>query len=59
MMDNIYLRTDPAGNIKPDKEKSTEKIDGAAGTIMSLNRALRCGGSEGNSVSDERGLLVF
>ncbi len=29
MMDNIFIRTDPAGNIKPDKEKSTEKIDGA------------------------------
>src|SRR5699024_11541003 len=29
MMDNIHVRTDPAGNIKPDKEKSTEKIDGA------------------------------
>jgi phage terminase large subunit-like protein len=29
MMDNIYIRTDPAGNIKADKEKSTEKIDGA------------------------------
>ncbi|HLR38550.1 MAG TPA: terminase TerL endonuclease subunit, partial [Chitinophagaceae bacterium] len=28
MMDNIFIRTDPAGNIKPDKEKSTEKIDG-------------------------------
>lgn len=25
MMDNIFIRTDPAGNIKPDKEKSTEK----------------------------------
>ena len=36
MMDNIYIRTDPAGNIKPDKEKSTEKIDGAAATIMAL-----------------------
>lgn len=23
MMDNIYIRTDPAGNIKADKEKST------------------------------------
>ena len=29
MMDNIFIRTDPAGNIKADKEKSTEKIDGA------------------------------
>lgn len=27
-MDNIYIRTDPAGNIKADKAKSTEKIDG-------------------------------
>lgn len=25
MMDNIYIRTDPAGNIKAGKEKSTEK----------------------------------
>jgi phage terminase large subunit-like protein len=47
MMDNIYIRTDPAGNIKPDKKKSTEKIDGAVATIMALDRVLRNGGSEG------------
>lgn len=29
MMDNVFIWTDPAGNIKPDKEKYTEKIDGA------------------------------
>ena len=28
MMDNVYVRQDPAGNIKMDKEKSTEKIYG-------------------------------
>ena len=38
MMDNIYIRTDPAGNIKADKEKSTEKIDGAIAAIMALDR---------------------
>ena len=27
----VFLRTDPAGNIKADKAKSTEKIDGAVG----------------------------
>ena len=59
MMDNIYIRTDPAGNIKPDKEKSTEKIDGAVATIMALDRALRNGGNEGESVYDGRGLLVL
>ena len=41
MMDNIHIRTDPAGNIKPDKEKSTERIDGAVALIMALDRAIR------------------
>jgi len=59
MMDNIYIRTDQAGNIKPDKEKSTVKIDGVVATLMTLDRALRNGGAEGDSVYDTRGLLVF
>jgi phage terminase large subunit-like protein len=59
MMDNIYIRTDPAGNIKPDKEKSTEKIDGAVATIMALDRALRNGGGDNGSVYNGRGLFVI
>lgn len=59
MMDNIYIRTDPAGNIKADKEKSTEKIDGAVAAIMALDRTLRRGGDSSASVYDERGLIVF
>ena len=59
MMDNIYIRTDPAGNIKPDKEKSTEKIDGAVATIMALDRAIRCGNDTSASVYDDRGILIF
>lgn len=59
MMDNIFVRTDPAGNIKPDKEKSTEKIDGAVATVMALDRAIRNGGDIRNSVYDDRGILVF
>ena len=58
-MDNIYIRTDPAGNIKTDKEKSTEKIDGAVATIMALDRAIRCGNDGGASVYDERGILFI
>lgn len=58
-MDNIYIRTDPAGNIKTDKEKSTEKIDGAVATIMALDRAIRCGNDHGASVYDDRGLLFI
>lgn len=59
MMDNIYIRTDPAGNIKADKEKSTEKIDGAVATIMGLDRAIRCGNNTGASVYDDRGIYSY
>ena len=59
MMDNIFIRTDPAGNIKADKEKSTEKIDGAIATIMALDRAVRCGNVNTESVYDSRGILFI
>ena len=59
MMDNIFIRTDPAGNIKPDKEKSTEKIDGAVATIMALDRAIRCGNDTSASVYDDRGIFFI
>ena len=58
-MDNIYIRQDPAGNIKADKAKSTEKIDGAIACIMALDRAIRCGNDNGESVYDSRGLITF
>lgn len=58
MMDNIFIKQDPAGNIKPDKQKSTEKIDGAVALIMALDRSIRNGGCTG-SVYDGRGILVL
>lgn len=58
-MDNIFIRTDPAGNIKADKAKSTEKIDGAVATIMALDRAIRHEGSTGSVYDDDRGLLFI
>ena len=58
-MDNIFIRTDPAGNIKADKEKSTEKIDGAVATIMALDRAIHCGNDTSESVYDSRGILFL
>lgn len=54
-----YIRIDPAGNIKADKEKSTEKIDGAIATIMGLDRAIRCGNDSCASVYDNRGILFI
>ena len=58
MMDNIFVRTDPAGNIKPDKEKSTEKIDGAVATIMALDRSLRHQDDAG-SVYNQRSMIIL
>jgi phage terminase large subunit-like protein len=58
MMSNVVMRTDPAGNLKPDKEKSREKIDGVVATIMALDRALRAGDG-GKSIYESRGVLSF
>lgn len=58
-MDNIFIRTDPAGNIKADKAKSTEKIDGAIASIMTVDRAIRCGNDMSESVYESRGVIVF
>lgn len=56
MADNVTVSTDPAGNIKPDKGKSTQRIDGIVALIMALARAAA---AEGASVYDTRGLLVL
>lgn len=56
MADNLVAREDPAGNVKPDKEKSREKIDGMVGLIMALDRATR---QEGSSKYEDEGLLVL
>ena len=55
----LPIRNFPAGNIKADKEKSTEKIDGAIATIMALDMAIRCGNSNTESVYDSRGILFM
>jgi phage terminase large subunit-like protein len=39
MASNVSCKTDPAGNLKPDKSKSTEKIDGIVAGLMGTARA--------------------
>lgn len=56
MMDNLVVQTDPAGNIKPSKEKSSQKIDGCVALAMALDRAVRNYGNK-PSVYNERGIL--
>lgn len=36
----VTVKEDPAGNIKPDKQKSTGRIDGVVATVMALGRAM-------------------
>ena len=57
MTDNVYVRTDPAGNIKMDKEKSTERIDGAVIAVMALDRTIQNEGSN-DSAYNERGIII-
>jgi phage terminase large subunit-like protein len=39
-MSNVVADQDPAGNIKPAKNKSTEKIDPAVALMMAIGRAM-------------------
>jgi phage terminase large subunit-like protein len=56
MADNMVVSTDPAGNVKPNKQKSREKIDGIVAGIMGLDRAMR---REGMSVYETRGIRML
>jgi phage terminase large subunit-like protein len=40
MAANVAVAQDPAGNLKPAKDKSTERIDGIVALIMAIGRAL-------------------
>jgi phage terminase large subunit-like protein len=52
MADNVMTVVDAAKNIKPDREKSIEKIDGIIALIMALDRAMK----QGESIYEERGI---
>lgn len=41
MVSNVSVRRDPAGNIKPDKERSTGRIDGVVASVMGIGMAYR------------------
>jgi phage terminase large subunit-like protein len=39
MAANVAIEQDAAGNIKPSKAKSTERIDGIVAAVMAVGRA--------------------
>ena len=57
MADNVVVEMNAPGDIKPNKQKSIEKIDGIVALIMALDVALRFEGLEvERSIYEERGL---
>jgi phage terminase large subunit-like protein len=57
MIANTVMEEDAAGNIKPSKKKSSEKIDFSVALIMALGSYMTEGGY--NSIYDDRGLLML
>ncbi len=56
-LDNTVVSTDPAGNVKPNKQAATQRIDGVVSSIMALDRALRH--ESGPSIYETRGILTL
>lgn len=56
---NLVASKDAAGNIKPDKQKSTEKIDGVVAMIMGLARATLHDPQAYKSVYAQRGVRAL
>ena len=40
MTDNLTVAMDPAGNVKPDKSKAADKIDGWSALVTAMSRAM-------------------
>jgi phage terminase large subunit-like protein len=51
-MSNMVAFKDASGNIRPDKEKSKERIDGSVALITALNRTIVHFGSRGSAYED-------
>lgn len=59
MMASTAIAMDPAGNIKVDKQKSSQKIDGIVATIMSLGEQMTVESKTKADVYERRGLRTL
>ena len=57
MASNVAVRQDPAGNLKIDKAKSTERVDGMVALAMAVGRAMVR--EDVRSVYEVRGILTI
>lgn len=56
MMGNVAIKTDPAGNIKIDKSKSSEKVDGPVALAMAMGAYLADRKTEDKNIYETRGM---
>jgi len=56
--ENVQLQTDPAGNIKINKQRSSEKVDGMVALVMALGEMMT-DENPGESIYNDRGILTF
>tara|TARA_R100001443_G_scaffold36154_1_gene50051 strand:- start:163 stop:825 length:663 start_codon:yes stop_codon:yes gene_type:complete len=53
MCSNLAMKSDPAGNIKMDKSKSSEKIDGMVALVMALGCYMNNDSSDSSTYDDK------
>jgi phage terminase large subunit-like protein len=53
MASNVSIKQDPAGNMKPDKGRSTERIDGIVAALMALGRCMASDHERGSAYDHE------
>jgi phage terminase large subunit-like protein len=58
MVDNLAVTMDPSGNVKPDRARSVDKIDGVAALVTALARAIVAGPARRSAYEDGDGLMV-
>jgi phage terminase large subunit-like protein len=57
--DNLTVSMDAAGNLKPDKEKSAEKIDGISALVMGFDLVERNKEAERGAYDDLHEVIVL
>lgn len=53
MVGNVVLKRDPSGNIKPDKDKSGDKIDGIVSVVMAIGQSMIERASQPQQIPDD------
>jgi phage terminase large subunit-like protein len=57
--DNLAVATDPAGNVKPDKSKSGDKIDGWSAAVTAMSVYISAEKQTESMYDAEHGLVVI